>query len=408
MMTDQAVILCGGRGERLRPLTDSLPKPLAPAAGRPFLWHLITQLKRNGYREVVLLTGYLGEMIEAELGDGRELGVRLVYQRGPEEWQTAYRLQNARPLLNEHFLLLYGDNYANFQRPKLEAVFSEFAHKGRLGCLSVQLRPERTNVALLPDGSIGAYDPSRKAAGLNGVEIGYALFSSGIFSRFTGENESFSRVLARLAAENQLCGLIQEHPYYSVSDLERLSVAYDFLEEKKILLIDRDGTINRKRPRGEYVRDWGEFEFIPENVEGMKKLARAGWGFVVISNQAGVARGVLSAERVWDLDRRMVGALADLGVDVVKSYYCFHHWDEECNCRKPQPGMLMQASRELMLNLETTWYIGDDPRDCTAAWRAGCPSVLVGGENVNALPPQERPRIQCANLGEFASILISE
>jgi D-glycero-D-manno-heptose 1,7-bisphosphate phosphatase len=407
MITDQAVILCGGRGERLRPLTDNLPKPLAPAAGRPFLWHLITQLRRNGYREVVLLTGYLGEMIEAELGDGGALGVRIVYQWGPEEWQTAFRLQNARPLLKEHFLLLYGDNYANFQRPKLEAVFSEFAAKGRLGCLSILLRAERTNVAMLPDGSIGTYDPSRKAAGLNGVEIGYALFSAEIFSQFTGENESFSRVLARLALKNQLCGLIQGHPYYSVSDVDRLSVASEFLMEKKILLIDRDGTINRKRPRGEYVRDWGEFEFIPQSVEGMRRLAQAGWRFVVISNQAGVGRGVLSAEAVWDLDRRMVEALASQGVEVLKSYYCFHHWDEECGCRKPKPGMLIQASREWMLNLETTWYIGDDPRDCTAAWRAGCPSVLVGSEDTGGLPEQERPQIQCADIAELASIIIN-
>jgi D-glycero-D-manno-heptose 1,7-bisphosphate phosphatase len=372
------------------------------------LWHLISQLKRNGYREVVLLTGYLGEMIEAEFGDGGALGVRIVYQRGPEEWQTAYRLQNARPLLKEHFLLLYGDNYANFQRQKLEAVFSEFTLKGRIGCLSVQLRTERTNVALLPDGSVGAYDPDRNTAGLNGVEIGYALFSAEIFSQFTGENESFSRVLARLAAQKQLCGLIQEHPYYSVSDLDRLSVASEFLVGKKILLIDRDGTINRKRPRGEYVRGWEEFEFIPQNVEGMSRLARAGWRFVVISNQAGVGRGVLSAEAVWDLDRRMVEALSTHGVEVLKSYYCFHHWDEDCGCRKPAPGMLIQASREWRLNLEATWYIGDDPRDCTAAWRAGCPSVLVGGEDAGALPEQERPQIECTDVAGFASILIGQ
>ena len=87
------------------------------------------------------------------------------------------------------------------------------------------------------------------------------------------------------------------------------------------------------------------------------------------------------AEAVWDLDRRMVEALASHGVEVLKSYDNFHHWDQECGCRKPKPGMLIQASREWMLNLETTGYVGDDLRDCTAAWRAGCPSVLVGGED---------------------------
>lgn len=405
MLTDQAVILCGGRGERLRPLTDSLPKPLAPVAGRPFLEHLLAQLKRNGFREVVLLTGYLGEMIQSQIGDGREFGLKIVYQQGPEAWQTAFRLLNARGLLKEHFLLLYGDNYANFQSPRVEAAFEGM---GRLGCLSVHARRERANVAWLPDGSVEAYDPSRRAHGLNGVEIGYALFSSGIFKYFTEENESFSRVLGRLAEAGQLGAFVQVHPYYSVSDLDRLAVANAFLEEKKILLIDRDGTINRKMPRGEYVCDWKDFEFIPGSLDGMRRLAAAGWRFAIISNQAGVGRGILSEQQVWEMDRRMVGALADIGVDVVKSYYCFHHWDEECSCRKPKPGLLVQASRELMLNLETTWYVGDDLRDCTAAWRAGCPSVLVGCEDVARLPFLERPRMTCAGVGEFASILISQ
>ena len=112
------------------------------------------------------------------------------------------------------------------------------------------------------------------------------------------------------------------------------------------------------------------------------------------------------AEAVWDLDRRMVEALASHGVEVLKSYYNFHHWDQECGCRKPKPGMLIQASREWMLNLETTWYGGDDLRDCTAAWRAGCPPVLVGGEDAEVLPEQERPQIQCADIPERASIFI--
>lgn len=402
MITTQAVILCGGRGTRLRPLTDTLPKPLAPAGGAPFLAHLLRQLHRNGYRDILLLTGYLGHLIEAEFGDGSRLGLRMVYQQGPEEWETAFRLQNAKDLLQDHFLLLYGDNYANFQHPKLEAVFLEH---GRMGCVTVFPRQNRANVALDPSGAVTVYDSSRSADGLNGVEIGYGLFSKGVFSHFSGENESFSRVLSRLARAHQLCGYRQEHPYYSVSDPERLRLTDAFLAPKKTLLIDRDGTINRKMPRGEYVHDWTQFAFIPENVEAMERLAAAGWNFVLISNQAGVGRGVLTESQVWELDRRMVAALAERQIQILKSYYCFHHWNEGCLCRKPEPGLLLQASREHLIPLETTWYIGDDLRDCTAAWRAGCPAVLLGDEDPNGLPAVERPALHFQNLLGFASTL---
>jgi histidinol-phosphate phosphatase family protein len=404
MITTQAVILCGGRGTRLRPLTDSLPKPLAPAGGAPFLTHLLRQLHRNGYRDILLLTGYLGHLIEAEFGDGSHLGLRIAYQQGPEEWETAFRLQNAKELLSDHFLLLYGDNYTNFQNPKLEAVFRACS---RLGCVTVFPRQTRANVTLDPSGAVTTYDSSRNANGLNGVEIGYGLFSKGVFSHFSGENESFSRVLSRLAGAGQLCGHRQPHPYYSVSDPERLRLTDAFLAPKKILLIDRDGTINRKMPRGEYVHDWTQFEFIPENLEAMERLAAAGWSFVLISNQAGVGRGILTENQVWELDRRMVAALAERQVRLLKSYYCFHHWNDGCACRKPEPGLLLQASREQLIPLETTWYIGDDLRDCTAAWRAGSPSVLVSDEDPASLPKSERPLAQFNNLLGFSDFLLS-
>jgi histidinol-phosphate phosphatase family protein len=406
MITDQAVILCGGRGSRLRPLTDTLPKPLAPVAGKPFLFHLLSQLKRNGFREVLLLTGYLGHLIAEAFGDGSDLGLRLVYQQGPEEWETAFRLQQARPLLREHFLLLYADNYANFQLRRVEEVFKSF---GRLACLSVQPRDQRVNIACTPEGDITVYDSSRMERGLNSVEIGYALFSVEIFSHFTGENESFSKVLGRLGAARQLCAFIQRDLYYSISDPGRLQIADAYLTPKKILLIDRDGTINRKMPRAEYVRDWNQFEFIPETLEGLERLAAAGWSFLVVSNQAGVARGMLTEGDVWELDRRMVAGLRERGIQVHQSYYCFHHWDEKCACRKPEPGMLHKASKEHKLALEQTWYIGDDLRDCTAAWRAGCKSALIGcTEDPQQLPPEEHPQICCDSVSDFASIFLSQ
>ena len=107
----QAVILCGGLGERLRPLTEDLPKPLAPVGGRPFLEYLICQLREQQVERVVLLTGYYGEKIRDHFGDGAGHGVQIDYSPGPAEWDTGRRIWEARMMLDCRFLLLYSDNY---------------------------------------------------------------------------------------------------------------------------------------------------------------------------------------------------------------------------------------------------------------------------------------------------------
>ncbi len=404
MITDQAVILCGGRGERLRPMTDSLPKPLAPVAGRPFLMHLLGQLRDNGYREAVLLTGYRGEMIHENLGDGSDIGIRLEYRHGPEEWQTARRLWDARPLLKPTFLLLYGDNYATYQPQRVEEVFRTH---GRLGCLTVHPRETRANVAVNATGQITAYDPTRRVSGLNAVEIGYALFSAKIFDSFTGADESFSAVLERLSAARQLSAYLQRDAYQSISDPLRLSAADAYFTPKKILLIDRDGTINCKPERARYLSAWDDWRFVVETLDALKRLAAAGWAFIVISNQAGVGRGMVTEEQVWEIDRRMKEALGRVGVPILGSHYCFHHWDDHCLCRKPEPGMFYAAARDFSLRLDQTWYLGDDPRDCTAAWRAGCRCGYIGPpRELDSLPVAEKPAAMFPDATGFAEMLL--
>ena len=377
MLASQAVILCGGRGTRLRPLTDTIPKPMVPVLGRPFLEHLLQQLRDNGIKDVVLLTGYLGEVIEKHFGDGSALGMKISYSRGPAEWDTGKRLWEAKPLLDNHFYLLYGDNYAAFQALKVEEAF---LRHGLLGCLSLHARSKNANICYTVDGLVQKYDRSRQAEGLNAVEIGYMLLSRNIFEYFKKPDCSFSEVLELLAKAKQLSAYLLENVYYSVSDPERLKITEKYLVPKKILLIDRDGTINQKAPRGEYITRWEDFHLIPKTMEGMKNLSAQGWSFVVISNQAGVGRGVMTENQVWEIDQKMVTELTKIGIKIMRSYYCFHHWIEKCSCRKPSPGMFFQAAKEYNLRLSQSIYVGDDERDCQAAANAGCGMAYISSE----------------------------
>ena len=119
-----AVVLAGGLGTRLGTLTADLPKPLAPASGRPFLEHQLRLLRRHGVEDVLLLTGYLGEQIEAAFGGGGGLGLRLTYSREPEPLGTGGALRRALPQLPPTFFLVNGDTYLDCQYQRAASRFA--------------------------------------------------------------------------------------------------------------------------------------------------------------------------------------------------------------------------------------------------------------------------------------------
>lgn len=401
----QAVILCGGLGERLRPLTDTLPKPLAPINGRPFLAFLIGQLRDQGIERIVLLTGYLGELIRERFNGGSELGVRIDYSHGPAEWDTGRRLWEARAQLDDRFLLLYSDNYVPFSLDKLARLH---AQRGQI--LTLLLQPKKPgNVRLSADGAIERYDRTRAESGLDYVEIGYMIVErDAVLDAFPPDpNVSFARVLEAIANAGRVAGMVSRDPYHSISDIDRWKLAERYLRPKRIVMVDRDGTINQRPPRGEYVEDWNGFHWIDETVEALEQLARRGFRFIVISNQAGIGRGVLKAAAVDDINRRMVDALGARGVNVLGVYVCPHHWDDRCACRKPEPGMFFQASREHLVRLDRTIYVGDDLRDATAAFNAECLSVLVGPERDGDPGGGVKPALTAASLLDAVPWIVS-
>ena len=399
----QAAILCGGRGMRLRPLTDRMPKPMVPVNDIPFLQHLLDQLKDNGIKEVILMTGYLGEQIRDHFRDGGSLELKISYSHGPTEWETGQRVFEAKDMLEEKFLLLYSDNFLPFN---LEKAVKFHEEKRRL--LSFIVQPKaRGNIRLGEGGAVLAYDKTRSGEGLNFVELGYMVADKKIFEYYTDKEVSFSDIIAKLVSAGEVAGMPVLDTYYSISDMERLKLTEKYLKPKKILLVDRDGVINEKAPCGEYVTAWEKFSFIRENVEGMKRLSGAGFSFIVISNQAGIARGMVSAEAVDDIHQRMKDALEKKGVRILAIYLCPHHWDEKCLCRKPEPGLFFQASREWFFRLDKTYFIGDDYRDCQAAYRAGCGCVYTGEKSdLKKLNTDEQPRWAVSNLNEAINYLV--
>jgi D-glycero-D-manno-heptose 1,7-bisphosphate phosphatase len=141
------------------------------------------------------------------------------------------------------------------------------------------------------------------------------------------------------------------------------------------IFLDRDGVINENR--ADYVKSWSEFSFLPGSKEAIANLTKAGHCIVVCTNQAAIAKGIISRDTVEEIHVRMVAEIAEAGGRVERVYYCPHSKNENCFCRKPRPGMLLCARDELGIDMTDAIFIGDAMSDINAALAAGVHPILV-------------------------------
>ena len=375
---EQAVILAGGRGTRLAPITDVVPKPMVAFHGKPFLEYLIEMLRDQGFSRILLLLGYLSEIVQDHFQDGYRWGVKIDYSVSPVEDDTGTRVRRASSLLDTTFLLTYCDNY--WPMP-FEELWASFSRSNALAQVTVYENRDgytRSNLRVNAEGFVDIYDRSRVEEGLQGVDIGFLLAHREILDLLPEGNVSLEASLyPRLIAEGQLAAFTTGHRYYSVSTHERLPVTEDFLARRPAVILDRDGVLNRKMPRAEYVCSWADWQWLPGSREAIRALVDSGYRVIVVTNQAGVARGALTEEALASIHDMMQHEVEAAGGRIDAIYCCPHGWDEDCTCRKPKPGMLLQAQREFNLDLSRVTFIGDDERDGEAAVRANCRFRMV-------------------------------
>jgi len=223
----QAVILAGGLGTRLRPITERIPKPMVDVAGRPFLETIIGHLARQDFPRILVLLGYLGQQIIDHFGDGGKFGVRLDYVEEKTPLGTGGALRNALDKLDEEFLLLYGDSYLPIDyRP----VVKTFRSVGALGLIVVyDNRVENTdvkeNVATDAEGWVTQYTKDKDAPILKYVEAGVLCFHREVFSALPA-GEVFSleqQIYPRLIARHQLFSFVSDHRFYDIGTPRRLA-----------------------------------------------------------------------------------------------------------------------------------------------------------------------------------------
>jgi D-glycero-D-manno-heptose 1,7-bisphosphate phosphatase len=148
----------------------------------------------------------------------------------------------------------------------------------------------------------------------------------------------------------------------------------------KAIFLDRDGVINRKAPEGQYVTRWEDMQFLPGACEAIRLLNQAGFFVVVVSNQRCVAKGLITTDELDSMHARIRREFAAAGATIDAIYYCPHEIDPPCRCRKPRPGLLLDAARKHEVDLDASWMIGDSERDVEAGATAGCHTAQLMGD----------------------------
>jgi len=223
----QTVILAGGLGTRLRPVTQSIPKPMVPVAGAPYLEHQLRRLSEQSIRNIVLLTGYLGEQIEEYFGDGSRLGLSLRYSCEPVPLGTGGALREGRSLLEDAFLVIYGDSYLPID---YAAVYRQLIESPALGLLVVYDNrygdtSVQNNVDVDETGVVVRYEKDSRDA-LPYVEAGVLAFRKTILDLIPPQGVASleKEVFPQLIARRSLIAHVTKQRFYDIGTPERLQV----------------------------------------------------------------------------------------------------------------------------------------------------------------------------------------
>lgn len=227
-----AAILAGGLATRLRPITETIPKALVEVGGRPFIDHQMRLLRRNGIRRVVLCLGYLGEKVEAHLGDGSAFGLEARYSfDGDQLLGTGGALRRALPMLGDVFWVMYGDSYMDIE---YGAILRDFAARDVLGLMTVirnEDRWDRSNV-VFRDGRLVRYDKKTRVPEMNYIDYGIALLRREAAERIRpGEKADLADLYTALVSEGQMVGYEVTNRFYEIGTPESLAEADAYLRQ---------------------------------------------------------------------------------------------------------------------------------------------------------------------------------
>jgi D-glycero-D-manno-heptose 1,7-bisphosphate phosphatase len=184
-----------------------------------------------------------------------------------------------------------------------------------------------------------------------------------------------------------------------------ISNAADQSRLSPTVFLDRDGVLNKRIENG-YVTQWSEFRFLPRTKPALRSLRNAGFRLLVVSNQAGVAKGKLAENDLIDVTTRSLHELQRAGAALDGVFLCMHHPNENCSCRKPRAGLMRCAAEFFLMTLPETFLVGDSPGDIVAGNAVGSTTIYVGALE-DLLHPEERPSFIASDLRDAANWILN-
>ena len=370
-------ILAGGLATRLRPITENIPKALIEVRGEPFLAHQLRLLSQSGIERAVLCVGYLGERIQEYAGDGSRFGLHLDYSfDGPRLLGTAGAIRQALPLLGEAFFVLYGDSYlpCNYA-----AVEQAFLHQGKPGLMTVfrnEGKWDGSNVEF-SEGRILAYDKANRTPRMCHIDYGLGVFRATAFDTLPDGCHDLASVYLQLLQTGELAAFEVPERFYEVGSFQGIRDLEEFLRAgvRRAVFLDRDGVLNEpviRDARPYPPAGLEELKLVPDAAGALDRLKAAGFLLIVVTNQPDVARGTQSRPTV-----EAIHAAIRKVLPIDEFYTCWHDDADACLCRKPKPGLLMEAAAKHRIDLPASFLIGDRWRDIDAGSAAGCRTVLI-------------------------------
>lgn len=413
----KTILMAGGRGTRIAELFPNIPKPLIPVAGMPILEREIRSLCAQGFKDIILTVGYLADKIISYFGDGSQFGAKIDYFVEESPLGNAGALFRLREKIGEEpFLLLNADAAFDVDFNRMVAF-----HQNHGGLVTLFTHPnshpydsglviadENGHVEkwLAKEDERPQWYDNRVNAGLHVIDpkvLDISLKSLEINKESgfpQGKVDLDRQILKPLCGSNMM--FCYDSPEY-VKDMgtpERFHQveadykngvvqAKNLTNKQKAIFLDRDGTINKYVG---FLRNIDDFELIEGVAEAIKLINQSGYLAIVVTNQPVIARGEVTWEELNEIHKKMATLLGKEGAYVDGIYICPHHPDKgfegerpeykiDCDCRKPKPGLLLQAAKDFNIDLSESYMIGDSHRDVEAGENAGVKKSIRVEEN---------------------------
>ncbi len=399
----QAVILAGGMGRRLQARLGDLPKPMIPIAGKPLLEHQLELARRHGFGDVIIFACHRADVIEQYFGDGQRWGlrVRTVVEREP--LGTAGAVLAGFDSLADQFVVMYGDTMLNVDLDRLWQAHARHAADATLLLHPNDHPLDSDLVETGGEGWVSAFHNRPHPEGRwfqNLVNAGLYVVRKAALQPWANPRQTmdFGKDLfpAMLARGAKLLGYNSPEYIRDIGTPERYDkicaeyaagvVQRSSLDTpQRAVFLDRDGTLIEEV---DGLRSPEQLELLPGAAEAIRALNHHGWRAVLVTNQPVVAKGFCTEAQVEEVHHKLETLLGMEHAFLDRIYWCPHHPEKgfagerpelkiDCACRKPKPGMLHQAARDLNLDLAACWLVGDTTTDLETGRNAGVSTALV-------------------------------